>query len=295
MKREKSAEENRHATRKVAYSAQIVVALVLIAAICGIAWLVWGVWKGMDGTSTLFSLQAIVTGIVCIFFLIVLVCRLIKSAPETVSEIEYERKRQNVRDELFLGDYFVLDTELREAMTHILHLIENKLYSEADEKCIKLLEDCYIPEEQAAILYCREICREEMGYTKEAISYGEKAVSLRKGYFPALMETASLYMKINKLAAAEQFLSEAQNSSPRDIRPLFMLHQVYTAQNRHREALDAVMRCEEMAPNSVDIAACVCRAALKCGETDIVNSRMRKCADARYKDYAALRKEVRGY
>lgn len=154
---------------------------------------------------------------------------------------------------------------------------------------------CYVPEEQAAIFFCRMVCQEELGDTKAAIECGEKAIALRKAYMPALLKTVELCFKLNKLTAAEQHLLEAQELNPQDVQISRMLYQVYAGWHDHEKALAAAMHWEELEPDSMEAAACVCRAAYGCGQPDIVNSRLQKCASAHYWDISSLRKDVRGY
>ncbi len=300
MGAEDKEETQKQSGRPLMYSLRILFSIVLIALICGLAVIVWQVFQGgMEGFRFFKSMRATIIGAICLVSLIGYTIKYITSIPSAVRETEQENQERSDRYDAFLGEYFTSDKKVRGDMIHVLRLMDQKEYTSADNVCVKLLEKCSIPEEQAALLYCRMICREEMGYAREALDLGAKAVSLRKGYGPALLKTAQLCVKFNKMAAAEEYLLEAQRLNPQD-RQLnqmlyYVLYHVYTAKNQNEEALEAAMKCEELLPHSADAAACVCRAAHKCGKTDIVNSRLQKCWDERYENYAALKKEVRGY
>jgi len=295
-----NTEDNRKKKRAgkiLMYSWQILFAIALVALICRIAVVVWKLFNGMgtDGNGIFETLSDTRSGIVVLIFLAAFAVKFITSIPDNVREAEYNEEKRSEKYDAFLGEYFCSDKAVRKDMLRILWLIDEQHYSTADESCVRLLERCSVPEEQAAVYYCRMICREEMGYTKEAITCGDKAVSLRKEYIPALMKTAQLCIKLNKMMAAEQYLLEAQKSGCQDPQLDRMFYQVYMVQNRHEEALAAALRCEELEPYSGEVAACVCRAAHKCGKTDIVNASLQKCASEHYENYAALKKEVRGY
>lgn len=295
MKKEENAEKRKEKGSPFAYAAYIIAAVVMIALICGLAWMIWQAFNNIDGHRLFITIRGLVTGVVILIGLVIFTIRFIVSIPDSAREVKHIQKERSERYDAFLGNYFANDKEIRDAMLHILWLMEEKSYTSADTACDKLLQKCVVPEEQAAIYYCKMICREEMGYAKEAITYGEKAISLRKSYTPVLLKTAQLCVKLNKMTTAEPYLLELQEAGIQDARVSMMLYQVYAAHNRHEEALAAAMRCEELAPGSVEASACVCRAAFKCEKNDLVNSRLQKCASERYEGYAALRKEVRGY
>lgn len=296
-------EDNNKGTKKggkaLTYVRLILIAIILIALVCGLGklviWMVGDVIAPSGRLPFFKTWRAIVIGFGFLICLIVITIDFITSIPDTAREVEHDKQTRSARDDAFLGEYFSDDKKIRDEMINILHTMDRNLYSSADEACVRLLERCRIPEEQAAILYCRMVCREEMGYTKEAIEYGEKAVSLRKSYVPALLKTAQLCIKINKFTAAEQYLLELQELSPQDVQISRMLYLVYAGKHDHEKALAAAMQWEELEPYSAEAAAGVCRSAHKCGKSDIVNSRLQKCASEHYEGYAALKKEVRGY
>lgn len=297
MNTEDNRERKKRTGRLFKYGWRIVLAIALVALICQVAGVIWRMFNGMgtDGNNIFETLSDMRSGVVSLVVLIAAAIAFITSIPDDVRETEYKEQKRSERNDMFLEEYFSGDKAVRKAMLRILWLIDEGHYSTADEECDRLLGKCSVPEEQAAILYCRMLCKEELGYTREAVACGDKAVSLRKGYIPALMKTAQLCIKLNKMMAAEQYLLEAREAGLQDLQLDLMLHYVYMAQHRHEEALAAAMRCEEIEPYSGEVAACVCRAAHRCGKTDIVNSRLQRCAGAHYEGYAALKKEVRGY
>lgn len=302
MKRTKDEETQKRADRLlmyVIYGLLILITSVLIALVCKAGGMLIGqIFDGDTMTfslSSLFTLQDIFSVLKSFIFLIVVAIAFVSSIPEIIRQIKSDQEKCSARDDVFWGKYFYYDKGIQNDMIHILRMMDCELYSRADEECVKLLQSCYVPKEQAAIFYCRMVCWEEMGYTRKAIEYGEKAISLRKGYMPALLKTAQLCIKLNKLTAAEQYLLEARELSTQDIQLSKMLYQYYAGNYNHEEALAAAMQWEELEPSSAEAAACVCRAAHKCGKSDIVNSRLQKCASEHYEGYAALKKEVRGY
>ena len=300
MRTEDTGEKKKFSNRLLMYGWRILFAIALVVLICWIAGVVWRLFNGIGtGRNSVFgifeSLSDTWSGIVSLVVLILFAVKFITSIPGDVRETEYNEQKRSEKNDAFLGEYFSGDKAARKDMLRILWLIDAEHYSTADEVCARLLDRCSVPEEQAAVLYCSMICKEELGYTREAIACGEKAVSLRKDYVPALMKTAQLCIKLNKMVAAEQYLLKARDAGQQELQLDMMFYQVYMGQNRHEEALAAAMRCEEREPYSGEIAACVCRAAHKCGRSDIVNSSLQKCAREHYEDYAALKKEVRGY
>lgn len=297
MNTEDNREKKKRPNKLFMYGWRILFAIALVVLICWVAGVVWRVFNGMgtDGNGVFETLSDTRSGVVSLVFLIGVAVKVITSIPDNVREAEYNEQKRSDKYDAFLGEYFSGDKAARKDMLRVLRLIDDEHYSTADEVCVRLSDRCTVPEEQAAVLYCRMLCREEMGYTKEAIACGEKAVSLRKGYMPALVKTAQLCIKLNKMMTAEQYLLEAKECGGQELPVGIMLYQVYMSQNRHQEALDAKMACEGLDSHSGEVAACVCRAAHKCGRSDIVNSRLQKCAEAHYEGYAALKKEVRGY
>lgn len=301
MKREKyNKEKNRGNKSQGMLIVYIILALILIV----MQILIWICGKNLfmlifhnDDVSVSFftKVRSAVISVVVLVAVFWFAVRVVPSFPNIIRRMKYDNQRNQERYNAFLGTYFSDDDKVRDHMLFVLQEIDHKRYSVADEICVKLLEKRHIPEEQAVILYCRMICRGEMGNTKEAIEFGERALSLRKGYIPALLETAGFCIKLNKMADAEKYLLEIRESGQLDLRVSRMLYQVYTVRNRHKEALAEALRWEQLEPDSLEAAACVCGAAHKCGETDIVNSRLQRCASEHYEGYDALRKEIRGY
>lgn len=296
MGTEDNREKKRHIRKALMYGWRILFAVALVVLICWVAVMVWKIFNGIgtNGHGVFETLGDTHTGVVFLILLIAFAVKFISDIPDDVRETEYTERKRSEKYDTFLGEYF-RDKAARKEMLRILRLIDAQEYSTADSVGGRLLEKCSVPEEQAAVLYCQMICKEEMGYTREAIACGDKAVSLRRGYIPALMKTAQLCIKLNKMMAAEQYLLKAQECGFQGLSLDMMLCRVYMVQNRYEEALAAALRCEELEPHSGEVAACVCRAAHKCGKADIVNASLQKCANAHYEGYAALRKEVRGY
>lgn len=218
----------------------------------------------------------------------------VPSFPNIIRRMKYDDQQRQEQYNALLNPYFSED-KIRNKMMFVLSEIDHKRYSDADEICVRLLEKCHIPEEQAVVLFCRMICQGEMGNTKEAVRLGERSLSLRRGYTPALLETAGFCIKLNKIADAEKYLLEIRETGRMESRVSRMLYQVYVAQGRYEEALGEALYYERLEPESLEAAACVCRAAHRCGEKNLVNSRLQRCADGQYEGYDALRKEIRGY
>lgn len=240
------------------------------------------------------KLRAAIVSIVALFFLFSIAVRLVPAIPEIIRKMKADDLRNLEKYNAFLGTCFSGDEKVRDRMIFVLEQIDRRQYSVANDVCLGLMEKCHAPEEQAVVFLCRMICMDEMGYTREAITYGEKAISLRKGYAPALLETAGLCIKLNKMSDAERYLLEVREMGRMELRVSRMLYQVYAARNRHTEALAEALRCERLDPDSLEACALVCRAAHKCGEKEIVDSRMQRCASGHYEGYASLKNEIWG-
>lgn len=277
------------------YVLKIFEAFILIALICGLVYLIWRSYHQLDDLFFLGGRKLVIRYILLIL-LVPYTIHFIVTIPEQVRDIKDRERRRFEKFDALMGGNFVYDEGFRDEMTRILRLMEEEHYSNADAACDKLLEGRYVPEEQAAVNYCKMVCQDELGYTKEAITYGEKALTLRKGYIPALQKTVQLCLKVNKMTTAEQWLLEAREVDQQDMLWISMtLSQIYMAQHHYEKALEAAMEWEELEPHSGDAAACVCRAAFRCGKMDIANLRLEKCAGMHYYDCAALRKEMRGH
>ncbi|MCM1302657.1 MAG: tetratricopeptide repeat protein [Lachnospiraceae bacterium] len=221
--------------------------------------------------------------------------RVIPALPDIIRRMKYDDQQKQAHYNALLDPYFSEDKKVRDQMMYVLGSIDHKRYLEADEICVKLLEKCTVPEERAVILFCRMICQGEMGSAREAVRLGERALSLRGDFMPAMLETAGYCIKCNKLADAENYLLKIQETGWMRSRVYRMLYEVYAAGHRYDEALMAALRWERLEPDSLEAAACVCRAAHRCGERDLVTSRLQRCRDEQYEGYAVLKMEVRGY
>ena len=295
MEKETNQQTKNRSGNLLLYGMKIFEAFILIAMICGLVFSIWRSYHEMDALMFL-GLPKLVIRYVFLILLVPYTIHFIVSIPEKVRDIKDKEQRRFEKFYTLMGGHFAYDEGFREEMTRILRLMEEEHYSDADAACDKLLEGRYAPEEQAAVLYCKMICQDESGYTKEAIAYGEKALSLRKGYPPALQKTVQLCLKVNKMSTAEQYLLEAREVNQQDTLWIsMMLSQIYMAQHHYEKALVAAMEWEELEPDSGDAAACVCRTAFKCGKMDIANLRLEKCAGMHYYGCAALRKEMRGH
>lgn len=298
MGKDRDEERQNRADKIITYILIFVITVTLAALVCFVGVVLFMHIFGDGGEDSRHFgrwLGNIFSGGKSFILLVVVTIAFITSIPGIIRGTKQQQQKRSERNKAFLGQYFQYDKEVRNGMIHILDMMDGELWSAADKACVRLLQDCYVPEEQAVILFCRMICQEEQGYTREAIESGEKAIALRKDYMPALLKTVELCIQINRLTAAEQHLLEARNLSPRDIQISKILCQVYDRMHDHEKALAAAMYWEALEPASAEAAACVCRAAHKCGRPDIADSRLQKCASAHYWDIAALRKEVRGY
>lgn len=295
MERETNQKTKGKSGSLLLYGMKIFEALILVAMIGGLIFSIWRSYQGMNDYSFV-SLPKLLIRYLLLILLVPYTIHFIVTIPEKVREIKDKEQIRFEKYYALVGRSFVSDEKFRDEMVHILRLLEEEHYSEADAACDKLLKEHHIPEEQAAVHYCKMICQDEMGYTKEAIAYGEKALSLRKGHIPVLQKMVQLCLKVNKMSTAEQYLLEAREVDQQEALWINMtLAQVYMAQHHYEKALEAAMKWEELEPRSGEAAACVCRAAFRCGNMDIADSRMEKCAAMHYYDCAALRKEMRGH
>lgn len=277
------------------YGVKILEALVLIALICWRINAIIQSYRGMDNLH-FGGLPGLLVNYVFVILLVPYTIHFIVTIPEKVRDIKDNERRRFEKFDALMEGYFTYGEGFRNEMVRILRLIEGEQYSDADVSCDKLLEGHYAPEEQAAVLYCKMVCQDELGFTKEAIAYGEKALTLRKGYMPALQKTVQLCLKVNKMTTAEQCLLEARETDQQEALWISMtLSRIYMAQHHYGKALETAMEWEELDPRSGEAAACVCRAAFRCGQREIADSRMEKCAAMHYYDCAALRKEMRGH
>lgn len=277
------------------YGMKTVEALVLVTLICWIIFSIGQSYRGMDDYS-FGGLPKLIVRYVFLILLIPYTIHFVVTIPEKVRDAKDKEKQRFDKLDALVGEDFAYGEGFRDEMIHILRLMEVEHYSDADTACGKLLEGQYALEEQAAVCYCKMVCQDELGYTKEAIAYGEKALSLRKGCFSALQKTVQLCFKVNKMSTAEQCILEAREACSQEALWISMtLSRIYMAQHHYEKALEAALEWEELEPHSGEAAACVCRAAFRCGKQDIADLHMEKCAAMHYYDCAALRKEMRGH
>ncbi|MCM1542036.1 MAG: tetratricopeptide repeat protein [Blautia sp.] len=278
----------------------IILALFLIVMqalvfICGRT-LFMLIFHGDDvSVSFLTKARAAVISVVALVVIFRFGIRVVPALPDIIRRMKDDDRRKQANYNALLDPYFSEDQKVRDQMMYVLGSIDHKRYSEADEICVKLLEKCPAPEEQAVILFCRMICQGEMGSAREAVRLGERALSLRGDYLPAMLETAGYCIQCNKLADAEEYLLKIRETGWMASRVCRMLYEVYAAGHRYDEALMEALRWEQLEPESLEAAACVCRAAHRCGERDLVTSRLRRCHEEQYESYEVLKREVRGY